>query len=183
MGDTPELLPRCSVFIAVSLDGYIARTDGAIDWLSAVQVEGEDYGYKAFFDSVDTVVLGRKTYDTARGFGGWPYAGKKCVVLTHRPRTPLNDETFFAGTPQALIEKLAAEGARRIYVDGGHVIQEFLAARLIDDMTISITPILLGSGIRLFAGGEGEHHLSLEATRSWPTGLTQLRYRASPAST
>lgn len=168
--------PRCSVFIATSVDGYIARADGRIDWLSIVEAPPEDYGFAAFFGSVDVLVLGRKTYDTVLGFDAWPYAGKRCVVLTHRPPTSSHGEEFFAGEPAALVERLAREGARRVYVDGGEVIAQFLAARLVDDLTLSVIPIVLGGGRRLFAGGEPECRLTLEECRSWPTGLAQLRY-------
>jgi dihydrofolate reductase len=165
--------PRCSVFIATSADGYIARRDGAIDWLDRVQ--GPDYGYAAFFDAIDTLVIGRATYDTMLGFGDWPYAGKRVIVLTHRPTAPRRDETFLSATPAELLAQLP--DARRIYVDGGDVIRQFLAADLIDDLTLSIVPIVLGDGLRLFAGGEGEHTLALESSQAWPTGLVQLRYR------
>jgi len=161
------------VFIATSTDGYIARKNGAIDWLDRVQ--GPDYGYAAFFASVDTLVMGRATYDTMLGFGDWPYAGKRVIVLTHRPTTPRRDETFASATPLELLAQL--RDARRIYVDGGAVIRQFLAANVIDDLTLSIVPIVLGDGLRLFAGGEGEHALALDSTQAWPTGLVQLRYR------
>ncbi len=165
--------PRCSVFIAVSADGYIARKDGSIDWLERVQ--GLDYGYAAFFGSIDTLVLGRGTYDTALGFADWPYAGKRVIVMTHRPATPRRDETFTSATPVELVAGLG--DTRRVYVDGGNVIRQFLTAKLIDDLTLSIVPILLGDGIRLFTGGEGEHVLALESSQAWPTGVVQLRYR------
>jgi dihydrofolate reductase len=163
--------------MATSADGYIARKNGAIDWLDRVQ--GPDYGYAAFFASVDTLVMGRATYDTMLGFGDWPYAGKRVIVLTHRPATPRHDETFTSAKPLELLARL--RDARRIYVDGGAVIRQFLAASLIDDLTLSIVPIVLGDGLRLFAGGEGEHALALDSTQAWPTGLVQLRYRL-PAS-
>ena len=171
-----EATPRCLVFIAVSLDGYIARLDGAIDWLSLVQKEGEDYGYQAFASSVDVLVMGRKTYDTARGFDSWPYGGKRCIVLTHRPQAPLHNEEFFTGSPSALIERLSAEGARNIYVDGGVVIQQFLAAGLINELTLSVIPVLLGGGVRLFGEAGPEQRVTLNQVRSWPTGLVQLHY-------
>jgi dihydrofolate reductase len=169
--------PRCSVFIATSLDGYIARPDGGIDWLSIVEMPGEDYGYQEFFDSVDVLVLGRKSYDVVLGFPEWYYPGKRCIVLTHRPAESRHGEEFYSGDVEALVRQLGESGVRRIYVDGGEVIQQFLKAGLIDDMTLSVIPILLGSGIRLFAGGEPEQRLSLESSRSWPSGLAQLRYR------
>ncbi len=174
---SPGSRPRCSVFIATSLDGCIARSDGRIDWLSAVQIEGEDYGYQAFFDSVDALVMGRRTYDTVLGFEAWPYRGKRCVVLTHRPPKSRHGEEFFEGGPAALVERLGREGARRIYVDGGEVIAQFFEAGLIDDLTLSLVPVVLGGGRRLFSGREPERKLILEECRSWPTGLAQLRYR------
>ncbi|HWA77564.1 MAG TPA: dihydrofolate reductase family protein [Polyangiaceae bacterium] len=170
--------PRGSVFIAVSADGFIARENGAIDWLSAVQLEGEDYGYKEFFDSVDTLVIGRGTYDTVLGFEDWPYGDKRCVVVTHRPpAAQRRTEEFFTGTPLELVERLAREGARRLYIDGGQLIRSFLEAELVDDLVLSVVPVLLGAGIPLFGGVAREQRLSLSESRSWPTGLVQLRYR------
>jgi dihydrofolate reductase len=169
--------PRFSVYIALSVDGYIARADGSLDWLSIVERPGEDYGYSSFFETVDVLVVGRSTYETALGFPAWPYAGKRCIVLTHRPASPHHGEEFFAGDPAALAEKLGREGARRVYVDGGQVIRQFLAARLVDDLTLSIIPIVLGAGSRLFTGVEPEQRLVLEDVQSFPAGLVQLRYR------
>ena len=169
--------PRCSVFIATSLDGYIARRDGGIDWLHSVDMPGENYGYQAFFDSVDALVLGRKSYDVVLGFPEWTYPGKRCVVLTHRPAESLHGEEFYSGDVKALVQQLGDSGVRRIYVDGGEVIRQFLKAGFIDDMTISVIPVLLGDGIRLFVGGEPEQRLKLESSQSWESGLAQLRYR------
>jgi dihydrofolate reductase len=164
------------VFIATSLDGFIARPDGSIDWLQSVDSPGEDYGYQEFFDSVDTLVIGRNTYDVVRGFPAWPYTGKRCVVLTHRPAPPAFDEEFSGEDPVGLLARLGREGARHVYVDGGQVIRQFLAAKSIDRLTLSIVPILLGGGIPLFSG-VGELGVVLEHTRAWPTGLVQSRYR------
>lgn len=168
--------PACSVYIAVSLDGFIARSDGGLDWLSIVQRPGEDYGYAAFFASVDALVLGRRTYETALGFGAWPYRGKRCAVLTHRPPPPRHGEEFHTGPPGPLLERLATEGVRRVYVDGGAVIRSFLAEDLIDDLTLSIVPVLLGGGVPLFGAPGVERRLVLRATRSFPSGLVQLEY-------
>lgn len=167
--------PRFSVFIATSLDGYIARADGNIDWLSAVQTPGESYGYESFFGSVDTLVIGRGTYDTVRGFPDWPYGGKRVVVLTGRPGESLHGEVFFTGPVTDLAAHL--DEASRVYVDGGNVIRQFLAAGLITDITLSIVPVVLGGGIRLFDGGEGEHRLELCGQHTWPSGLVQMEYR------
>lgn len=168
--------PRCSVFIATSIDGYIARTDGAVDWLDVVARPGEDYGYAAFFDSVDALVLGRNTYDTVRALGAWPYGGKRCIVLTHGRPAPRHGEEFREGSPPALIAALQREGVRHVYVDGGDVIGQFLAAGLIDHVTLSIVPVLLGAGIPLFGASGVEQRWTLEDVRSYPSGLTQLRY-------
>jgi dihydrofolate reductase len=168
---------RCAVFIATSLDGFIARVDGGIDWLSIVQGTSEDYGYARFFDSIDTLVIGRKTYETALGFGDWPYAGKRCVVLTSAPRVAKHGERFYAGDVSALVAELTEEGAERIYVDGGAVIQQFLAAGLVTEMTLSIIPILLGEGIPLFGKTGRDVRLELAAARAFDSGLAQLEYR------
>jgi dihydrofolate reductase len=170
------LRPRCSVFIATSLDGFIARQDGTLDFLSIVEQPGEDYGFAEFFGSVDALVIGRNTYETALGFPEWPYAGKRCFVLTHRETPSQHGEQFFAGAAAGLVDQLAVGGAQRLYVDGGAVIREFLQADLIDDLTLSIVPVLLGSGIRLFGGEVPEQRLTLESSRSYPAGLVQLRY-------
>jgi dihydrofolate reductase len=173
----PTDRPRCSAFIAASLDGFIARPDGRIDWLDIVRADGEDYGFQPFFDAVDVMVVGRRTYDTVLAFDVWPYTGKRCVVLTHRPPPPRHGEEFHAGSPTELVERLAREGAHHLYVDGGEVVAQFLAAGLLDDLTLSVLPILLGAGRPLFALHGPERRLTLEACRSWPTGLAQLRYR------
>ena len=168
---------QCSVFIATSLDGYIARPDGSLDWLSAVQVDGEDYGYARFAETVDVIVLGRNTYDVVLGFAAWPYAGKRAIVMTNHPPDSRHGEEFYAGAPADLVRRLAAEGARRVYIDGGVVIQQFRSAGLIDDLTISIIPVVLGEGIPLFAAGASEGRLTLVDVQSWPSGLVQMRYR------
>ena len=174
--------PRCSVFIATSLDGFIAKPDGTFDFLSIVEQPGEDYGFAEFFATVDALVIGRNTYETALAFPEWPYAGKRCVVLTHRETPSVHGEQFFAGEPPALLEQLALGGAQRLYVDGGAVIRTFLSENLIDDMTLSIIPVLLGQGIPLFGPEVPEQRLTLQANKAYPSGLVQLSYgrAASP---
>jgi len=171
---------QCSVFIALSLDGFIARRDGSIDWLALVEREGEDYGYRSFLDSVDTLVVGRSTYNLALGFEPWPYAGKRCVVLSHAPPAPRHGEEFYSGSPRELCANLAAQGARRVYVDGGTVIQQFLSANLVTDLTLSVIPVLLGDGVRLFGATGGDLPLELLASRRFDSGLVQLEYRVLP---
>jgi dihydrofolate reductase len=169
--------PRCSVFIAVSLDGFIAREDGGLDWLDAIGREGEDYGYAHFAASIDTIVVGRGTYDKVLGFPDWPYQGKRVVVVTHRPAPRRHDESFDAGEPAALLGRLEAAGARHVYVDGGVLIRQFLAAGLVDELTLSVVPVLLGRGIPLFGDDVPEGRLVLEESSAYGSGLVQLRYR------
>jgi dihydrofolate reductase len=168
--------PRCSVFIATSLDGYIARRDGTFDFLSLVERPDEDYGFAEFFASIDALVIGRNTYETALAFPEWPYAGKRCIVLTHRETPSAHGEQFFAGAPAALVDQLGLSGAQRLYVDGGAVIREFLAQDLIDDLTLSIVPVLLGQGVALFGPEVPEQTLHLEGTQAYESGLVQLCY-------
>ncbi|HEY6033850.1 MAG TPA: dihydrofolate reductase family protein [Kofleriaceae bacterium] len=169
---------RCSVFIATSLDGYIARSDGGIDWLAIVARAGEDYGYAKFMANVDVILIGRATFDTAAGFAEWPYPGKRVVVATHRPQPSIHGEVYACGEPAQLLADLGP--ARRIYIDGGSLITQFLAADLIDDLRIAILPIVLGNGVRLFRGGEGEHRLELTGHRVYPSGLVALEYHRPP---
>jgi dihydrofolate reductase len=168
--------PRCAVFIATSLDGFIALPDGSVEWLDAVRLDGEDYGFDDFFASVDTLLMGRLTWETVLRLGEWPYGDKRVVVLTHRPAPASHGERFRAGEPAEVLAALHAEGARRVYVDGGQVISRFLREGLVDELTLSIVPTLLGSGIRLFQGELPRRALRLASSRAYPSGLVQLRY-------
>jgi dihydrofolate reductase len=167
--------PRCAAFLAMSLDGYISRPDGAVDWLDAYVAPPEEY--EAFFGSIDTILVGRATYDLVLGFPEWPYGTKRVVVLTHRPPAPRHGETFLAGEPEPVLERLAASGSRSVYVDGGAVVSQFLAAGLVDELTVTIVPLVLGAGRRLFQGALPERKLSVEATKAHPSGLVRITYR------
>jgi len=173
--------PKFSIFIAVSLDGFIARPDGDLDWLDAVQVAGEDYGYHAFFDSVDAVLLGSGTYGTVRTFPEWPYGDKPCYVATSQALRPVHHEVFVRGNPVELARTLNERGHDRVYVDGAALIRSFLATNLVNDLTLSVVPVLLGSGIPLFRerGKEPayqEHGLRALGSHTYPSGLVQLKY-------
>jgi dihydrofolate reductase len=173
--------PHFSVFLGTSLDGFIARTDGGLDWLDTVHVPGEDYGYQAFFDSVDAVLLGSRTYATVRDFDEWPYGDKPVYVASSRTWVPVRHETFIRGNPVELARTLADRGYSRVYLDGGSLIRSFLTTGLVSDMTLSVIPILLGRGIPLFReiGKEpiyGEHALKVTANKTFPSGLVQLTY-------
>lgn len=170
--------PHASVFLATSIDGFIARTDGGIDWLAVVERPGEDYGIQAFYDSVDTIVMGRKTYETGLGFDQWPYAAMRCVVVTgDTTRTSRHGEAFYSGELAVLFERLGAEGAKHIYVDGGVVIAQALRAGLVDEVTISIIPIVLGEGTPLAPKVGADVKLDLVAHEVFESGLVQLKYR------
>ena len=165
---------KCSVYIATSLDGFIARPDGSIDWLQAVERAGEDYGYAKFHASIDTFIVGRKTYETALTFPEWPYAGKHCVVMSRSARSCRHGESFSSESPSALVARLARSGRQHAYVDGGNVIQQFLREGLIDELTLSLIPVLLGEGVRLFGPTGRDVPLTLASTRSFESGLVQL---------
>lgn len=169
-------------FIAASLDGFIARADGALDWLPQPDPSSaEDYGYQQFLASVDTVVLGRATFETVLGFGVWPYEGKRGVVLSHRP---LSLPTSFhpkidrlAGPPADIAATLQAQGTRSAYVDGGRTLQGFLAAGLLDRLIVTRIPILLGAGLPLFGPLPRDLPLAHVQTRAFSSGCVQSEYR------
>lgn len=172
--------PRASVYIAASLDGFIARADGGLDWLSVVDRRGEDYGFKAFWGSVDALVMGRKTYDTALGFDAWPYEGKRCVVVTSdTSKASHHGEEFFSGDLSALFHRLGVAGVRHVYVDGGVVIAQALRDGLVSEVTISIVPVLLGQGTPLAPSLGRDVRLALVEHRAFASGLVQLFYRVT----
>jgi dihydrofolate reductase len=173
---------KVSVFIASSLDGFIARKDGNLDWLDNANTsvpEGEDFGYRTFIDSVDVLIMGRNTYEKVRTFGSWPYGEKRVVVLTRRPieiPTELKKTVSTSSAPpDVLLKELAADGARHFYIDGGVTIQRFLAAGLIDEITITQMPVLLGEGIPLFGKLEEDVILTHVSTET-KGGLVQNKY-------
>ena len=176
---------KISVYIATSLDGFIARPDGSLDWLPTGQ-EGQDYGYADFWASVDALVMGRGTFEKVLSFAEWPYGEKPVYVLSHRPLElppglPGRVQVL-SGTPQGVIGAILGSplpGGRKvghIYLDGGKTIQGFLREGLVDELTITRVPVLLGSGIPLFGALEGDMRLVHLETRSYPDGLVQSRY-------
>lgn len=161
----------------MSLDGCIARHDGGLDFLAIVERQGEDYGYKAFADSVDAIAMGRNTWEVVRAFPAWPFHGKRVVVATRRPGDATHGEELTDEAPAALLSRLHREGVRRLYVDGGKLVSSCLAAGVLDELTVSVVPIVLGEGARLFSPGVGEHRLVRTAVRAYDSGLVQLVYR------
>ena len=173
---------KASVFIAASVDGYIARENGDIDWLTVDgdEEKSEDYGYQEFMDSVDVLVMGRHSFEKVLTFGEWPYGDKRVVVLSSRPLEIPDDiaDTVESKSCSAaeLIEQLSKQGAKHLYVDGGKTIQGFLNAGLIQQIIITRIPILLGSGIPLFGPLYEDIKLRHIETRSFANGLVQSKY-------
>jgi dihydrofolate reductase len=172
---------RTVVYIAASLDGYIARKDGSIDWLTGIEnPPGEDYGYAEFIKGIDAIVMGRNSFEKVLTFPEWPYP-KMVFVLS----TKLNDipaelkirASIISGSPADVLNILSNKGYNNIYVDGGKTIQGFLQKDLIDDMIITRIPILIGNGIPLF--GDLEKDLSFDqlSTNVYPNGLVKTHYK------
>jgi dihydrofolate reductase len=174
---------KCSVFVATGLDGFIARRDGSIDWLSKATAEApksEDFGFQSFLASVDAIVMGRNTFEQVLGFDEWPYGSKRVVVLSSRamdiPARLADRVSASSERPDDLVRRLSAEGMQHLSIDGGATIQHFLASGLIDDLTITLIPILLGEGRPLFGSSGKEIFLKHRATRTFDIGFVQLVY-------
>lgn len=174
-------MKKLSLFIATSLDGYIAKPNDDLSFLKLVEKEGEDYGYAAFTENIDTIILGRKTYDyVLREIGTSHYDnGQRDVyVITRTARPGAGRTTFYTGELTELIKRLKSAGGKNIYCDGGaEIIKELLQHDLIDEFIISIIPILVGNGTKLFADNRPEQQLEFVNAKSFETGLVQLHYR------
>jgi len=167
---------KASVFVGTSVDGFIARVNGALDFLPA---EPEPHGYDEFMASVDALVLGRNTFEIVLGFGGWAYGAKPVFVLSTRPLPPVPEGAVverMSGEPAAILAELEARGIGHVYVDGGITIQRFLQAGLIQRLIITRVPVLIGSGIPLFGALPRDVVLEHVATRHYPSGLVQSEY-------
>jgi dihydrofolate reductase len=171
---------QISLFIATSLDGYIAKPNDDLSFLKLVEKEGEDYGYAEFTNTIDTLIIGRKTYDyVLKEIGPSHYDnGKRDVyVITRTERPQIGRTIFYTGNITELVKRLKSEKGKNIYCDGGaEVINELLKHDLIDDFIISVIPVLLGNGTRLFKDGRPEQTLKFIEAKTFETGLTQLHY-------
>ena len=167
------------LYIAVSLDGYIAKPNDDLSFLSIVQKDGEDYGYSEFLKSVDTVILGRKTYDWVMQHAPeFSHEDKNTYVITRTARPTIGKTNFYTGILKDLISKLKSEQGKNIFIDGGaEIVNELLKDNLIDEFIISLIPILVGNGTKLFKDGRPEQILELVSTKQFDTGLTQLHYK------
>ena len=172
---------KLSVFIGTSLDGFIARPDGALDFLP--EGGGEPHGYNEFIATVDAIVIGRKTFETVLAMTPWPYGDKRVVVLSSKPidfaSVRGGKVEQMSGSPEEIVSKLAATGARHAYIDGGITIQRFLRAGLIQHITITRVPVLIGEGIPLFASLPNDIRLRHIATKSYASGLVSSEYDIS----
>ncbi|MEZ5012724.1 MAG: dihydrofolate reductase family protein [Chitinophagales bacterium] len=169
---------KVMVYIAVSADGFIAGPDGDMSFLDIQTPEGEDFGYHAFIAEVDTVILGRKTYDwVMTQVDTFPHAHLESYIITSAQKEPEGNIRFYSGDPCALVRTLRSRSGKNIFVDGGaQLIQALREEQLIDTYIITIIPVLLGSGTALFRSPGPAEELSLHYARSWPNGMTQLRY-------
>ncbi len=168
--------PQISIYIATSIDGYIARKDGGLDFLEYGHTGDEDYGFKKFMKGIDVLILGRKTYEIVSGFDEWPYRGKKVIVLSSTLKEVRKEVELFCGQLTDLTSRLHSEGIKHVWIDGGITVSKFLEAGLVDDITISVIAVVLGSGIPLFNAMDKEHKCHLVSTQSYSSGLVQLKY-------
>lgn len=170
-----------SIFIATSLDGYIAKPNNDLSFLKLVEKDGEDYGYAKFTATIDTIIVGRKTYDWVNkeiGSSHYDNGDRNVYVITRTEKPGVGKTTFYTGNLTELVKKLKSENGKNIYCDGGaEIINELLKNDLIDECIISIIPVLVGNGIRLFQDNRPEHELELISVKSFETGLTQLHYQ------
>ena len=174
-------MPTGHIFMAMSLDGFVAREDFGLDWLMKQKTDGEDHGYEAFMASVDGLVMGSGTFRTALTFAAWPYE-KPVIVLSKAlktndiPEKLRNKVRISDQTPGQVMASLSEQGWQRAYIDGGKIIQSFMRDGLIADMTVTIVPILIGAGKRMFGILDADIDLHLLETKSFPSGLVTTRY-------
>lgn len=178
-------MPTGHVFIGTSLDGFISRKDGSLDWLILPEHKDEDHGYTTFIQKIDAIVMGRGSYEAVLGFDAWPY-DKPVLVLSRQlagtePPQALRGKVSFADlTPRAAMDHLGRQGASRVYVDGGQIVQAFLRDGLIADMVISRVPVLIGEGRSLFGPLPRDAKFRHERTVTFPSGLVQSHYSLRP---
>lgn len=167
------------LYISCSLDGYIAKPNDDLSFLSSVQKDGEDYGYSDFVATVDTVIVGRKTYDWVVGQGyDFPHADKESYIITRQERPKEGNLTFYNGDLKTLVEKLKAKSGKNIFCDGGaEIVNQLLNEKLFDELILSIIPIVVGNGTKLFKEGRPEQELEHISSKSYESGLVQLHYK------
>jgi dihydrofolate reductase len=167
------------LYIAASADGYIAQPNDDLGFLSMVEQEGQDYGYADFIKTVDAVIVGRKTYDKVLSMGfDFPHADKDAYIITRTARPAIGNIKFYTDDLQTLVERLKSEAGKNIFCDGGaEIVHELFKLNLIDEMILSIIPIFVGNGTKLFKDGRPEQKLELVSTKQFEKGLVQLHYK------
>ena len=167
------------LYIAMSLDGFIARSNGAIDWLSPFENKNEDYGYAEFYKNIGAVIMGNNTYKQTLSFPEFPFKGKNCFVFTRNPIKAKDEHVAFVNTEvKGFIKHLRVKGKKNIWLVGGAaMVAEFLKCDAIDEFIISVIPVLLGEGIPLFRGNHDEKAVSLIGVKSFKSGVVQLHYK------
>ncbi|CAK9887495.1 MULTISPECIES: dihydrofolate reductase family protein [Pseudomonas] len=170
---------KTSVYIATSLDGFIARESGELDWLMVATSSSDDHGYAAYMATIDTLIMGRNTFEKVLTFGEWPYSHKRVVVLssTLQPADMQHGVEVHPGPIAELVEYLSETGVKGLYLDGGQVIQSFLREGRLDELTITRIPVLLGSGIPLFGALEKDVTLQHMRSTTFESGFVQSTYR------
>jgi dihydrofolate reductase len=175
---------RVRVFIASSLDGFIAGPDDDLSWLPDPE-PGQDHGYGAFMADIGALLMGRRTFDVVMGFGvEWPYGERPVLIATHRamPQAPASVRAVTGSITELVALALAAADGRDVYIDGGNLIRQALDAGLIDEMVVTLIPVVLGAGYPLFAGAQQRHSFELVDLTQFAGGLISLRYRPRRAS-
>ena len=172
---------KATVYIATSVDGFIARENGSVDWLPTGEGLGsDDYGYQDFINSVDALVMGRNTYELVLSFGSWPYGDKPVFVLSSKhleiPESISNTVSVMSASPSEIVQRLADQGYEHLYIDGGKTIQGFINEGLIQKLIITKVPILIGSGIPLFGALPHDIRLHHLETLQFDNGLVQSKY-------
>ena len=174
-------MSEVKLFIAASLDGYIARKDNSLGFLNDIRVEGEDYGYSAFLDGIDVIVMGRSTYQEILAFGvQWPYESRQIfIVSTNKDlEIPTPNTSLINTYDEETIQTLKDQSEKGVWlVGGGKLIKNTLAVQALDSFVISIIPVLLGDGIPLFPKGFDEQKLNLEKVDSFASGVVNLHYK------
>lgn len=167
------------LYIACSADGYIAKPNDDLSFLNDVQKEGEDYGYFDFISSVDTVIVGRKTYDWVMNqVPEFPHADKESYIITRKRKSKQGNINFYSGNLMNLVRKLKQKDGKNIFCDGGaEIVHELLKDKLIDELIISIVPVLVGNGTKLFKDGRPEQNLEIVSIKQFDTGMIQMHYK------